>query len=108
MAWTGPRGVLVVPVNYTISDGALWFRTTPDRRGRRDTTEGWVAVEVDTLDPDDAGGLERGGARSGRAGRGPGRARPARGSSGVAPGLRTAYARVEPGEVTGRRLLPGA
>lgn len=108
VAWTGPRGVLVVPVNYTISDGALWFRTTPTAEVVRDTTEAWVAVEVDSLDPDTRSGwsvVVRGPVELVDAQDAPDRLAELR---VWPPGLRTAYARVEPGEVTGRRLLPGA
>ncbi|HTW13843.1 MAG TPA: pyridoxamine 5'-phosphate oxidase family protein [Nocardioides sp.] len=108
VAWTGPRGVLVVPVNYTISDGALWFRTTPTAEIIRDTSEQWVAVEVDDLDPGTRSGwsvVVRGPIELVDAEDAPDRLAELR---VWPPGLRIAYVRVEPGEVTGRRLLPGA
>src|SRR4051794_32519268 len=51
IAWNGPRGVAMVPVNYTIADGALWFRTSPYAAHAREAGDQWVAVEVDDLDP---------------------------------------------------------
>jgi len=55
-AWNGPRGVAMVPVNYTVADGALWFRTSPYAEHAREAGGQWVAVEVDTLDPVDRSG----------------------------------------------------
>ena len=55
-AWNGPRGVAMVPVNYTVADGALWFRTTPYAEHAREAGGQWVAVEVDSLDPVDRSG----------------------------------------------------
>ena len=51
IAWTGPHGVAIVPVNYAISDGALWFRTTPYSALAREAGTQLIAVEVDSLDP---------------------------------------------------------
>jgi uncharacterized protein len=50
IAWAGPEGVAIVPVNYTVADGALWFRTQPYTALARQCGGGRVAVEVDHLD----------------------------------------------------------
>ncbi|MFC7493571.1 MULTISPECIES: pyridoxamine 5'-phosphate oxidase family protein [unclassified Nocardioides] len=50
IAWAGPDGVAIVPVNYTVSDGALWFRTQPYTTLARRCTHGTVTLEVDHLD----------------------------------------------------------
>jgi uncharacterized protein len=51
VAWNGPRGVTVVPVNHVVADGALWFRTAPSSALARECAGQWVAAEVDSLDP---------------------------------------------------------
>ena len=51
VAWIGPEGVAVVPVNYTVVAGAVWFRTTPDSTLARECNEQRVVVEVDQIDP---------------------------------------------------------
>lgn len=50
VAWTGPDGVAIVPVNYAIADGSLWFKTQPYSALARQCAGGRVAVEVDHLD----------------------------------------------------------
>jgi hypothetical protein len=106
IAWNGPRGVSVVPVNFRLADGALWFRTTPYAALAREAGDQWVAAEVDHLDA---------GTRSGWS-------VVLRGSAElVAPvdvpdhlvdfriwpqGHQSLFVRILPVEVTGRRLLP--
>lgn len=51
VAWIGPEGVAVVPVNYTVVAGAVWFRTTPDSTLAHECNEQRVVVEVDEIDP---------------------------------------------------------
>src|SRR4029077_16070040 len=51
VAWNGPRGVSVVPVNHVVADGALWFRTNPSSALARECSGQWVAAEIDSLDP---------------------------------------------------------
>jgi len=51
VAWVGPEGVAVVPVNYAVVAGAVWFRTTPDSTLARECNEQRVVVEVDQIDP---------------------------------------------------------
>jgi uncharacterized protein len=50
VAWAGPDGVAIVPVSYTVTDRALWFRTQPYSALGRQGKGGRVAVEVDHLD----------------------------------------------------------
>ena len=51
VAWATSDGVAIVPVNYTVSDGCLWFRTQPDSSlGRQCREGGHLAVEVDHVD----------------------------------------------------------
>jgi len=51
VAWNGANGVAIVPVNYVVADGALWFRTTPYSQLARECSGQWVAVEADGVDP---------------------------------------------------------
>lgn len=106
VAWNGPRGVAVVPVNYAIADGAMWFRTTPYSQLARECGAQWIAVEVDGLD------LEAGSGWS----------TVVRGVAEILDGSdvpehladfqvwpagpRPLFVRVEPVELTGRKLLP--
>jgi uncharacterized protein len=104
VAWAGPDGVTIVPVNYTVSDGSLWFRTQPYTALARQCTGGRVAVEVDRLDRTSreawsvvvTGTAERVAAEE------------VPDSVGEMPvwaaGSRTFFVRVAPVEVTGRRL----
>lgn len=105
-AWNGPRGVSMVPVNYSIADGALWFRTTPYAEHAREAGGQWVAVEVDSLDPVERSGwsvVVRGVAEVIDPADVPDLLIDLR----VWPhGTRNLLVRVEPVEVTGRRLLP--
>lgn len=108
LAWNGPRGVAIVPVNYTIADGALWFRTTPYAAHAREAGDQWVAVEVDSLDPVTQSGWSvvlRGTAELVAAELVPDHLVDLR----IWPeGTKSLFVRVEPIEVTGRRLLPAA
>jgi nitroimidazol reductase NimA-like FMN-containing flavoprotein (pyridoxamine 5'-phosphate oxidase superfamily) len=106
VAWNGPRGVALVPVNYAVADGALWFRTTPYSQLARECDGQWVAVEVDALDSEKRSGWSA----------------VIRGVAEVLPadevpehladyqvwpsGPRHLFIRVDPVEVTGRKLLP--
>ena len=51
IAWAGAQGVALVPVNYTVADGSLWFRTHPDSALGRECSGSRVVVEVDDSDP---------------------------------------------------------
>jgi nitroimidazol reductase NimA-like FMN-containing flavoprotein (pyridoxamine 5'-phosphate oxidase superfamily) len=56
VAWQGPDGVAVVPVNYAVVAGALWFRTDPSSALARECHGQRVAVEVDEIDRDTRAG----------------------------------------------------
>lgn len=104
IAWTTPDGVAVVPVNYTVADGSLWFRTQPYSALGRQCGGAHVAVEVDHVD------------RTSRTAwsvvvTGTARLVPADDVPDAAmemqvwpAGVRNLFVRVEPIEVTGRRL----
>lgn len=47
VAWASPDGVAVVPVNFIVAGGAVWFRTQPDSELGRQCGGGRVLVEVD-------------------------------------------------------------
>ena len=50
VGWQGPSGLAIVPVNYVVDDGALWFRTTPTSALAREAARARVVVEVDEVD----------------------------------------------------------
>lgn len=108
IAWNGPRGVAIVPVNYAIADGALWFRTTPYAAHAREAGDQWVAVEVDSIDPVTRSGWSvvlRGTAELVAAEDVPDHLVDLR---IWPPGHQNLFIRLAPVEVTGRRLLPAA
>lgn len=104
VAWCRASGPGVVPVNLTVVSGALWFRTHEDSALVRECSGQRVAIEVDSVDVatrsgwsvvvlGDAQVLDSDGAPE------------ALHVLEVWPaGNRTAYVRVEPIEITGRRL----
>jgi nitroimidazol reductase NimA-like FMN-containing flavoprotein (pyridoxamine 5'-phosphate oxidase superfamily) len=107
VAWSAPDGPAIVPVNITVADGALWFRTAPYaalvehcRGGGR------VAVEVDQLEPARKAGWSV--VVTGAAEVVDGDDVPAAVHllDTWAPGSRTAHVRVDAAQVTGRRLTP--
>lgn len=51
VAWQGPDEIGLVPVNYAVVDGSLWFRTDADSSLARDCGGRPVVVEVDRVDP---------------------------------------------------------
>ncbi len=105
VAWNGPRGVAVVPVNYTIAEGALWFRTNPYSALARECGGQWVAIEVDDLDVNRKSGwsaVVRGVAEIIDAQDAPEHLVDLRIWPG---GSRNMFVRVDPVEVTGRKLL---
>lgn len=51
VGWQSPDGVTIVPVNYVVADGALWFRTDPSSTIAREAGGNRVVVEVDHVDP---------------------------------------------------------
>lgn len=50
IAWASPAGAAIAPVNYTVVDGCLWFRTQPDSALGRQCTGERIAVEIDHVD----------------------------------------------------------
>jgi hypothetical protein len=51
VVWTLDGRAAVVPVNYLVADGALWFQTTPGSRLAQECPGRQVLVEVDAVDP---------------------------------------------------------
>jgi nitroimidazol reductase NimA-like FMN-containing flavoprotein (pyridoxamine 5'-phosphate oxidase superfamily) len=104
IAWAGPDGVAIVPVNYIVADGALWFRTQPYTALGRHCDGGRVAVEVDHLDRESRSAwsvVVTGRTESVNAAEVPDQVMEMR----VWPaGPRSLFVRVEPIEVTGRRV----
>lgn len=105
IAWHGPEGVSIVPVNCVVADGALWFRTARDAAVARAGDGLEVAVEVDHLDP-----VARSGwsvvMRSTVELVDPEAAPDRVGELGVWPdGARPVYVRLRPREVSGRKLV---
>jgi hypothetical protein len=49
VVWAGPDGAAVVPVNYAVADGALWFQTSFDSRLARECRDQRVLVELDRV-----------------------------------------------------------
>jgi uncharacterized protein len=104
VAWAAPGGVAVVPVNYTVADGALWFRTQPYTALGRQCGGGRVAVEVDHIDRAERSGwsvVVAGTAHLVPAEQVPDQVMEMR---VWAPGVRSLFVRVEPVDVSGRRL----
>ncbi|WP_460828548.1 pyridoxamine 5'-phosphate oxidase family protein [Nocardioides hungaricus] len=104
VAWQGADGIALVPVNYAVDGGALWFRTDPGTALARECDGTDVVVEVDRIEPDGRGAWSV----------------VVRGTAGLVDhldvpdtladlrvwpvGPRSLFVRVEPDAVTGRRL----
>jgi len=104
VAWASTEGVAIVPVNYVVADGALWFRTQPDTALARQCAAGRVAVEVDHVDRQDGSAWSV--VVTGTAERVPGPQTPGRVVDlDIWPsGRRNLFIRVTPADVTGRRI----
>lgn len=50
VAWQGGDGIALVPVNYTVGEGAIWFRVDPESALARECDGQQVVVEVDRVD----------------------------------------------------------
>jgi uncharacterized protein len=50
VVWSGPDGPAIVPVNFTVADGFIWFQTTPGSRLARECCDQQVLIEVDQVD----------------------------------------------------------
>jgi len=51
VVWSGPDGPAILPVNFTVADGFLWFQTTEGSRLALQCADQRVLVEVDDIDP---------------------------------------------------------
>ena len=51
VVWTLDGAPAIVPVNYTVADGALWFQTTPGSRLAQECPGRRILVEIDSVDP---------------------------------------------------------
>jgi nitroimidazol reductase NimA-like FMN-containing flavoprotein (pyridoxamine 5'-phosphate oxidase superfamily) len=113
IAYTGRFGPAVLPVNYTLQDGAVVFRTAEhgpldeDLRTGVTNADYKVAFEIDDIDPAARQGwsvLIQGPAHH-VTGAGEEAAREA-GVESWAPGDRELYVRIVPSRITGRRVGP--
>ena len=107
VVWSSQDGPAIVPVNYAVSDGAVWFQISPHSALGRDGDGQRILVEVDHGDPATHAGwsvVVTGVAEYIDAENVPDILRELK----VWPsGPRSVSVRVEPDEVTGRRLMPG-
>lgn len=55
VAWQGPEELALVPVNYAVDGGSLWFRTDPGTALARQCDGAPLVVEVDRIEPDGQG-----------------------------------------------------
>ena len=102
LAWTGPKGPTVIPVNFSVDGRTVRVRTTAYSEAGRESDDSPVAFEVDTIDAHEHTGwsvLMRGHAHLEYAAQ----------ADEHAPhpwlaGPRTLSLRVEVSEITGRRL----
>lgn len=105
IAWNGREGVAVVPVNYTVGAGALWCRSSPDTALARECGGQRIVIEVDHLEPATRSGwsvVVFGVGEIVDAADVP----EMLADVDVWPaGARSLFVRVEPDEVTGRKLL---
>jgi hypothetical protein len=106
VVWTHDGAAAIVPVNYTVADGAMWFQTTPESRLARECRGQQVLVEIDSVDVATRSGwsvIVTGVAENVEAGDVPN----ILGGLQVWPrGHRTQFVRVTADGVTGRRLWP--
>ncbi|QNN51879.1 pyridoxamine 5'-phosphate oxidase family protein [Nocardioides mesophilus] len=101
------RGAVMLPVNYTVHDRSVLFRTSPDGLLGQHLRWGYAAFEVDEFDDYTQSGwsvLVRGPSRAADPGELPetDEARPVP----WAAGDRSLVLRVTPDQVTGRRVMP--
>jgi uncharacterized protein len=103
-----PDGPLVVPVNYVVSHGVVFFRTSPHTSVGRHARSAPVAFEVDEIDDFTQSGwsvLVRGRAEYVDAEDLP--TAPDERPHPWPRGVRTLHVRIVPRSISGRRLLPG-
>jgi nitroimidazol reductase NimA-like FMN-containing flavoprotein (pyridoxamine 5'-phosphate oxidase superfamily) len=106
VVWTDGQSASIVPVNYAVADGALWFQSTPGSRLARECNGRQVLVEIDSVDTTTRSGwslIITGVAHNVEAVEVPNFL----GGLEVWPrGPHTTFVRVHPDEITGRRLQP--
>jgi len=103
LAWNGPHGPTVVPVNFTLDGSNVHIRTTPYSAAAQEGDDSPVSFQVDSIDADDHTGwsvLMRGRAHFDYGGQ-----RVAGGPEPWLSGPRSLPLRVEVIEVSGRRLV---
>ncbi len=106
VAWCDADGAVVLPVNYTVVDGAVLFRTSPHSELARRFAGGPATFQIDEFDEYTESGwsvLVRGRAELVRGEELPesdDRPEP------WASGTRNFHVRISPIKVTGRRVLP--
>ncbi len=105
LAWTGPHGPTVIPVNFAVTGAEVLVHTTAYSEMARECDDSPVAFEVDDVDASTRSGWSvlmrgRGHLEYGR----PGDAEP----DVWAPGPRNLQLRIEVAEITGRRITASA
>lgn len=104
VVWSGLEGPAIVPLNYVVADGALWFQTSPRSRLATECANRSVLVEVDHGDPETRQGwsvIVSGTLRLVE----PDDVPEVLGDLDIwPPGPHPAYVRVEPDSMTGRRI----
>ena len=50
IAWNGPEGLSIIPLNFTVVDGRVWLRTAPYSTWLHDVVGREVAFEADETD----------------------------------------------------------
>lgn len=107
IAWSGPHGPTLRPVNHAVSDGVLWLRTTAYSALAQQIDDSPVAYEADVLDDQTRAGwsvVVEGTAHLVY----PGREGPTPPDLETWPaGPRPVWVEIVPREITGRRLHAG-
>jgi len=109
VAWCGSRGPQVLPVNYTIVDGSVVFRTSPYSQLAKALYENDTAFQVDDVDEFLQAGwsvLVVGSATYLKHAEEVPKSLEDR-PTPWAPGVRQMYIRIEPRSITGRRVIAG-
>lgn len=104
IAWQSAGGIGLVPVNYAVADGALWFRTDKESVLARECGGQDVVIEVDQVDSETGSGwsvVVKGAAELIDVRDVPETLVELRVWAG---GPRTLFIRIEPVQVTGRRV----
>jgi hypothetical protein len=106
VVWSGPDGPAIAPVNYAVSDGAVWFQVSSHSALGGECEGQRILVEVDQADPATHEGWSV--IVTGTAEGIPTEKVPdiLRGLQVWPNGPRNLCVRVDPEKVTGRRLMP--